>query len=140
MCNGSFRKSKRSWKIQIEINKNLIENPAANGEYRVFNQFEQTYSIEELAKMVQKAAHELGLQTAIQHYDNPRTEMEKHYYNPDRNRLIELGYQPSHNIVGEITIMLKDLLPYKERILAHKAVLIPDIRWDGTHQRSVAIS
>ncbi len=117
-----------------------IENIPETGEYRVFNQFGQIYSIEELAGLVQKAANEIGIQTIIQHYDNPRTEMEKHYYNPDRNRLIELGYQPSDNIVGEITIMLKDLLPYRERVLAHKEVLIPDIRWDGNHQRSVAIN
>ena len=33
-------------------------------------------------------------------------------------------------------IMLQDLLKYRERILAKKDVLVPDIRWDGVRRRS----
>ncbi|MEO8395516.1 MAG: NAD-dependent dehydratase, partial [Chloroflexota bacterium] len=78
----------------------------------------------------------VGLPVQIDHLDNPRTEREQHYYNPDRQHLIDLGYQPTHDVVAEIRIMLQDLLPHKERILAKREVLIPDIRWDGTHRRS----
>jgi len=113
-----------------------LENPPKPGEYRVFNQFEECYSIEELAEKVREAASAVGLQVEIDHFDNPRTEKEQHYYNPDRQHLIDLGYQPTHDAVAEIRIMLKDLMPHKERILAKRAVLIPDIRWDGTHRRS----
>ena len=38
-----------------------VENPAAAGEYRVFNQFENAYSISELARLVQEVAAEIGL-------------------------------------------------------------------------------
>jgi len=36
-------------------------------------------------------------------------------------------------------IMIQDLMEHKERILAKKEILVPDIRWDGTHRRSEII-
>ncbi|HVU11813.1 MAG TPA: NAD-dependent epimerase/dehydratase family protein [Phototrophicaceae bacterium] len=113
-----------------------IENPPQAGEYRVFNQFEECYTIEELAEKVKQAGADVGLSVEIEHYDNPRTEKEQHYYNPDRQHLIDLGYQPTHDVVAECRIMLKDLMQHKDRILAKRAILVPDIRWDGTHRRS----
>ena len=117
-----------------------IENPPAAGEYRVFNQFEECYTIEELTEKVREAATAVGLPAEVTHYDNPRKELETHYYNPDRQNLIDLGYVPSHDIVAEIKIMLMDLQPHRDRILAKTDILIPDIRWDGTHRRSQALS
>jgi UDP-sulfoquinovose synthase len=116
-----------------------IENPPQAGEYRVFNQFEECYTVEELAEKVREAGSRIGLNVEIEHYDNPRTEKEHHYYNPDRQHLIDLGYQPTHDVVSEMQLMMKDLLPYRERILARRELLIPDIRWAGTHRRSQAI-
>jgi UDP-sulfoquinovose synthase len=113
-----------------------IENPPQPGEYRVFNQFEECYTVEELAYKVREAASAVGLGVEIDHFDNPRTEKEQHYYNPDRQHLIDLGYQPTHDVVAEMRIMLKDLLPHQERILTCRDILIPDIRWDGTRRRS----
>ena len=113
-----------------------VENPPALGEYRVFNQFEECYSVNELAYLVQKVAHENGLVVDVHHYDNPREELESHYYNPDRNHLVKFGYVPTHDLEGEIRLMISDLLHHRERILQKKEVLIPDIRWDGTRHRS----
>ena len=113
-----------------------LENPPKPGEYRVFNQFEECYTIEELAYKVREAGEAVGLEVDIEHYENPRKEQEKHYYNPDRQHLIDLGYQPTHDVVAEMKIMLSDLMQHKERILAKRDILIPDIRWDGTHRRS----
>ncbi|MBK8026040.1 MAG: NAD-dependent epimerase/dehydratase family protein [Chloroflexi bacterium] len=116
-----------------------IENPPKPGEYRVFNQFEECYTVEGLAHKVREAGQAIGLPVEILHYDNPRKEMETHYYNPDRKHLIDLGYKPTHDVVAEMKIMLSDLLPHKERILEKKAILVPDIRWDGTRRRSQVI-
>ena len=74
------------------------DNPPAPGEFRVFNQFENAYSITELACKVQEVAAEIGLTAQIRHYDNPRAEMEEHYYEPDRQHLLDLGYQPTRDI------------------------------------------
>ncbi|HRF93749.1 MAG TPA: NAD-dependent epimerase/dehydratase family protein, partial [Aggregatilineales bacterium] len=73
------------------------ENPPKHGEYRVFNQFEETYNIFQLADMVAEVGDELGLPVEILEYDNPRYEAAEHYFNPDRNHLINLGYKPSHD-------------------------------------------
>jgi UDP-sulfoquinovose synthase len=116
-----------------------IENPPQAGEYRVFNQFEECYSIAELAEIVQEVGNELGLNVEIAHYDNPRAEKQEHYYNPDRNHLIHLGYQPSHDVRAEVRIMLQDLLPHRERIAHHSDILVPDIRWNGERRRSEII-
>ncbi len=49
-----------------------LENPPKPGEYRVFNQFEECYTIEELAHKVREAGDAVGLEVEIEHYDNPR--------------------------------------------------------------------
>ncbi len=116
-----------------------IENPPTAGEYRVFNQFEECYSVEELAYMVQAVGNEAGLNVEVHHYDNPRKELDKHYFNPDRQHLINLGYQPTHDVRAEMRLMLRDLIPYRDRIAEKQDILIPDIRWDGTRRRSQMI-
>jgi UDP-sulfoquinovose synthase len=113
-----------------------IENPPKMGEYRVFNQFEECYSVEELAYMVETAGDEVGLNVEIRHYDNPRKELDQHYFNPDRNHLLELGYEPTHDVKAELQLMLNDLSQHKSRILQKKDMLIPDIRWDGSRYPS----
>lgn len=117
-----------------------IENPPEPGEYRVFNQFEACYSIEELARLVQAAGMELGLNVEIAYYDNPRKEAETHYYNPDREKLLALGYQPHNDIAAEIRIMLADLQQHQTRIQEKQELLIPDIRWDGARYQSQSIA
>jgi len=116
-----------------------IENPPHDGEYRVFNQFEEIYSITSLAEAVQSVAKDLGLNVDIRHFDNPRKEADKHYYNPDRQHLVNLGYNPSGDMHSEIKLMLIDLARHRDRILEKKHILIPDIRWDGSHRRSEPI-
>lgn len=116
-----------------------IENPPQDGEYRVFNQFEECYTVTELAEMVREVGNEMGLNVQIHHYDNPRKEAEEHHYNPDRQNLIDLGYEPTHDVKSEMRIMMEDLLQHKSRIEEHKDALVPDIRWDGTRRRSEII-
>jgi UDP-sulfoquinovose synthase len=113
-----------------------ITNPPEQGEYRVFNQFEEVYSITELAQKVKRVGDEFGLNVTISNIENPRQEMEEHYYNPDHKHLLDLGYQPTHDVEQELRIMLKDLMKYRERIEEKKEVLVPDIWWDGSRRKS----
>ena len=113
-----------------------IENPPARGECRVFNQFEEVYDVTALAQKVRHAAHGLGLPIEIRNLENPRIEAEEHYYNPDHEHLLRLGYRPTHDVGTEIEIMLKDLMRYKNRIVERQEALVPDIRWDGTRSKS----
>ena len=112
-----------------------IEKPPKSGEYRVINQFDEVYDLTELALKVQNVANGLGLTVEVRNVENPRIELEDHYYNPDRQHLIDLGYQPTHKIETEMEIILKDLLGYKHRIEARAHALTPDIRWDGSRRK-----
>lgn len=116
-----------------------IENPGEPGNFRVFNQFAESYSITGLADMVKEVGDEMGLDVKIAHYENPRGELEVHYYNPDRNNLVELGYEPSLDVKSELRIMMKDLLQYKDRIMEKMDVLVPDIWWDASRHRTEMI-
>lgn len=113
-----------------------INNPPKEGEYRVFNQFEEVYSVTQLAQKVKKVGDEFGLNVDISNLENPRIEKEEHYYNPDHRHLLDLGYKPTHDVEQELRIMLKDLTKYRSRIEQKKEALIPDIRWDGTRRKS----
>ncbi len=113
-----------------------LENPPKKGEYRVFNQFEEVYDITDLALKVQKVAAGLGMEVDIRPIDNPRKEMEEHYYNPDHQHLLDLGYRPTRDLEGELHDTLTDLARFRERIEAKRGVLIPDVRWDGVRRRS----
>jgi UDP-sulfoquinovose synthase len=112
-----------------------LENPPEAGEYRVFNQFEEVYDVTELAGKVQAVATDLGLDCEIRNLENPRRELEEHYYNPDHSGLLALGYVPTHDVAAEIRVMLEDLLPCRDRIEALRDVLIPDVQWDGGRRR-----
>jgi UDP-sulfoquinovose synthase len=71
-----------------------LDNPANEGEYRVFNQFTEQFSVKMLAEKVRDARAEHGLATSIKHLKNPRVEREEHYYNARHQKLLDLGLQP----------------------------------------------
>ena len=113
-----------------------IENPPETGEYRVFNQFEEVYGINDLAKRVSAAGAKLGLEVQVHPIQNPRKEAEEHYYNPDHQHLLDLGYHPTRDMETELVATLGDLLKHRDRIEARRGVLMPDIRWDGSRESS----
>jgi UDP-sulfoquinovose synthase len=112
-----------------------VEKPPPQGEYRVLNQFEEVYDVTDLALKVQRVAREIGLPVEVRNLENPRRELEEHYYRPDHNNLFELGYQPTHDVETEMKVMLEDLVRYRERIEEKRAQLIPDVRWDGHREK-----
>ena len=113
-----------------------LENPPKPGEYRVFNQFEEAYSIRYLAEVVQKTALNIGLDVDVAPVENPRAAIEKenHYFAPDHKRLLELGYKPTHDVANEVQTMLEDLVPQRERIATHRQALLPDVHWNGSRR------
>lgn len=114
-----------------------LENPPEAGEYRVFNQFESVHKLLDLALTVRKVAREMGKNVEIGFVKNPRQEREEHYYNPDRNRLNDLGYKPTNDIESEIKNMIIDLAPHHDRIRSKAHLLIPDVQWDGQRGKGV---
>jgi len=105
------------------------ENPPEAGEYRVFNQFEECYSANELADHVQKVSGELGVDAKIWHIENPRKESEDHHYKPEMKHLPDLGFKPTYLLDDELRITLPKLMEYKDRIEAKRECINPTIYW-----------
>ena len=73
-----------------------ILNPADVGEFRVFNQFTEQFTVGELAERVAGAARHIGWDVMIENVPNPRQELEEHYYNAKHTRLMDLGLEPHY--------------------------------------------
>ena len=109
-----------------------VANPPGAGEYRVFNQFTESFSVTELAELVQRSAAELGTEVEIDHLDNPRVEAEEHYYNPVHTKLLDLGLQPS--LLGDelVRSMLKAIESNRDRVI--ESAIDPATRWNPSQQ------
>src|SRR5579864_2689107 len=93
-----------------------VLNPPAKGEFRVFNQFTEQFSVAELADRVRSARLAHGLETSIEHIPNPRTELEEHYYNARHQRLVDLGlvaHRLEDSLIDRVIGMVER---YKKRI------------------------
>jgi len=104
-----------------------VMNPAPQGEFRVFNQFTEQYTVAELAELVREAAEKLGHQVEIQSFPNPRVELEEHYYNAVNTKLLDLGLQPHY--LGEelVQSMLKTIERYRDRVI--ERAIAPRTQW-----------
>ena len=102
-------------------------NPAKEGEFRVFNQFTEQFSVLDLAKMVQTAGRELGFSVEINHLPDPRVEAEAHYYNAKHSKLIELGLKPHLLSDSLLDSLMNIAVKYRDRIDA--ATMAPQVNW-----------
>ena len=107
-----------------------IASPPGEGEYRVFNQFTEQFSLVELAAMVVRQGERFGLEAQIEHLPNPRVEAEQHYYNAAHTRLIELGLEP-HLLNGSVLESLIGLaIKHREQI--DRKLILPTVNWRTT--------
>lgn len=93
-----------------------INTPADRGQLRIFNQFTETFSVNQLAEMVQRAGESMGLDVAIKNLPNPRKELEEHYYNPVHTGLLEFGLQPNYLTDDVLIALMRFVLKYKHCI------------------------
>lgn len=108
----------------IEI---AVNNPANAGEFRVFNQFTEMFSVGDLAMTVKKAGNTLGLDVEINHLDNPRVEAEEHYFNAKNTSLLSLGLEPHYLSDSLIDSLLNFAMKYKERV--DQKQILPKVQW-----------
>jgi UDP-sulfoquinovose synthase len=103
-------------------------NPADPGEFRVYNQFTEQFSVIELAGLVKQAGQHLGYSVEIQHCENPRVEKEQHYYNAIHTKLLDLGLEPT--LLGEelVESMIHTIERHKGRVI--EASIDPHTRWN----------
>ncbi|CAD0186283.1 hypothetical protein RUESEDTHA_03190 [Ruegeria sp. THAF57] len=104
-----------------------VENPADKGELRVFNQFVETFSVNDLASRVQASGKRLGLDVEIRNLENPRKEMEDHYYNPAHTGLLDLGLKPNILTDDVMDEMMQLTTRYKDRIVEEQ--IFRGVKW-----------
>lgn len=104
-----------------------VMNPPSSGEFRVFNQFTEVFSVADLAQKVKETGESLGFAVAIERVENPRVEKEAHYYNPKNSGLTALGLK-HHPLTHEvIAAMSKKIIAHREHI--DQNIIRPTIKW-----------
>jgi UDP-sulfoquinovose synthase len=109
-----------------------LEHPADRGEFRVFNQFTESFSVAEMADMV---VAQYNGEATIDHTAMPRVEKEEHYYRAAHTKLLDLGLNPhllTHSVIQSI-LNVAD---------AHKAnvdpaAILPTVEWSRTSSELV---
>src|SRR5436309_12318496 len=110
-----------------------ILHPPRGGEYRVFNQFTEQFSVKDLAEKIRAAGDKLGLDVCVDTVPNPRVEREEHYYNATHTRLLDLGLEP-HNLSDSLLDSLLNIaIRHRDRV--REDVILPRIDWRETHNR-----
>ncbi len=135
---GSQKRGFLNIKDTLRCVELAILNPARQGEYRVFNQFTEIFTVAELAHLVVHQARKLGFAVEVQHAENPRIEAEEHYYNPTHTRLRDLGLQPHHLSDVLIKDMLRRIREAKGRI--KQEIIMPRVRWDSGQREAPQLS
>ncbi|WIX75335.1 NAD-dependent epimerase/dehydratase family protein [Amycolatopsis carbonis] len=110
----------------VECIRLAVENPADRGEFRVFNQMTESYSVAQIAEIV---ATTFPGPVQIENLDNPRVEQAEHYYNVKHTGLVELGLQP-HLLSDTLIESLFDIVgSNKHRVNDER--MRPTVRWRG---------
>src|SRR3989344_1507043 len=103
------------------------KNPANQGEFRVFNQFTEVFSIADLTTMVVAAANLCGIDAEIKRIKNPRVEAETHYYNAKNTSLLSLGLQP--HLLTQLVLMRMINKIKRDKNLIDVDIMNPKIQW-----------
>jgi UDP-sulfoquinovose synthase len=111
----------------VECIRIASEHPAERGEFRVFNQFTESLSILQIAETIKRT---FPGSATIEHVENPRVELEDHYYNAKHSRLEELGLKPTLLDSTLIDHLFDVVERHKDRV--DPAAIMPTVRWRAT--------
>ena len=102
-----------------------LETPADRGEFRVFNQFTESFSVLQMAQMVKKVCP--SRVDIAEGLSNPRVENEEHYFNAANTKLLDLGLQP-HLLTDEVIASILELVErYRSRVDVR--AIAPTVQW-----------
>ena len=108
----------------VECIRIAIDNPGDPGDFRVYNQFTEQWSISELASIIGTLFKADSI-----HIANPRIEQEDHYYNAKHTALEDLGLIPNllnDDVLKEMHAMA---VIYRKNIYIDK--LLPSVKWNS---------
>jgi UDP-sulfoquinovose synthase len=128
---GTQRRAIIDIRDTVECVRLACENPADAGEFRVFNQATESFSLVEMAKTV---AETFPGAVAIDYLDNPRVEVEDHHYNFTHSALEHLGLHPhllSHTLLNSMFGIIEQ---HRDRVDVE--ALLPTVNWRRTSNQA----
>ncbi|MHB1533817.1 MAG: NAD-dependent epimerase/dehydratase family protein [Acidimicrobiales bacterium] len=111
----------------VECIRLAAESPAAAGEFRVFNQFTEQFSVRQIADIVSQA---YPGRCAVEEVPNPRVEAESHYYRAAHTRLLDLGLVPHLLTETLIDSLFSVVEHHRDRVKLD--AIRPTVRWRDT--------
>jgi UDP-sulfoquinovose synthase len=102
-------------------------HPAAEGEFRVFNQFTEMFSVRQMAELVSEA---YPGRVRIEEIEDPRVEKEEHYYRAAHTKLLDLGLVPHLLEPSTIRSLLAVVDRHRDRV--DLAAIGPTVEWRRT--------
>ncbi len=125
--NGSQTRTFLDIRDTVRCVELAIATPADRGEFRVFNQFTEQFSVNDLALKVQQAGSALGLKVEINNIENPRVEKEDHYFKATNTKLINLGLAPHFLSDSLLDSLLNFAVKYQQRV--DRSQILPKVFW-----------
>jgi UDP-sulfoquinovose synthase len=113
-------------------------NVPARGEYRVYNQFTEQFSVLQLAETVQCSGKKFGLDVSIDHLPDPRVEAEEHYYNAKHTKLVDLGLRPHVLSESLLDSLVNIAVRYRDRV--DESLFLPRVDWRKTRNDRASMS
>ncbi len=104
-----------------------IQSEPKQGEFRVFNQITESFSVNDLAERVQRVGNAMGLNVKLDSVPNPRVELEEHYYNAVHTKLLDLGLEPHLLDDAEVERMISLTVEHQDRI--DQRLIMPTVNW-----------
>jgi UDP-sulfoquinovose synthase len=102
-----------------------LENPPAQGEFRVFNQFTESFSVRDMAAMVKQAS--VKPVEIAKGLENPRVEHEEHYFHAANTKLLDLGLEPHLLTKSVIAGVLTLIERHQDRVDVD--AIAPTVQW-----------
>ena len=104
-----------------------LENTPTSGDMHIHNQFTEQFSVNQLAKKVQKSLKKIDIDVSINKIKNPRIESEKHYYNASNLKMKKRGLKPTL-LTDEVII---DLAMFIKKHIKNinKKIIQPKASW-----------
>ena len=102
-----------------------VENPAERGEFRVFDQFTESYSVRDMALRVKRVCPQRV--DIAEGLSNPRVEREEHYFQAANTKLLDLGLEP-HLLTDEVIAGMLELVE-RHRDRVDVRAIAPTVQW-----------
>jgi UDP-sulfoquinovose synthase len=127
---GEQRKPMISLEDAVESIARLVEKGHSGEGVDVYNQTTRPIAIVELAETIEEVAKDLGLDTEVKHYENPRDEKEDHKMEVETDRFMNLLGEQRVDIEEGVRDILKTLKEEQGKIENHEDRFLPGVLED----------